>query len=82
LAKKVAQQMVQKSNAVDLEEAPAIDKAEDDNLSVPGVFPEQESMPVEYSDTFCNVTPVAKTDQCANLRGHPPVSSSPMALLR
>jgi hypothetical protein len=72
LAKKVAQLMVQKSNAVDLEEIPAVDKAVDDNLSEAGGCPAQETATVDYSDTFCNMTPVAKTDQRSNARGHPP----------
>jgi hypothetical protein len=36
-AKRLAQLMAQKSNAVDLEEVPAVDKAGDDNLSASGV---------------------------------------------
>jgi hypothetical protein len=71
---KVAQLMVQKSNAVDLEEVPAFTKAADNNLLVSEVCSEYESAQVDYADTFCNVTPVAKTDQCANLCGCPQVS--------
>jgi hypothetical protein len=64
--------MVQKSNAVDLEEVPAIDKAADDNLLVSGVCSEYESAQVDYANTFCNMTPVAKTNQHANPCGRPP----------
>jgi hypothetical protein len=72
LAKKVAQLMVQKSNAVDLEDVPAVDKAGDNNLLAFGVHSEYDAAQVEYADTFCNVTPVAKTDQHSNPHGHPP----------
>jgi hypothetical protein len=64
--------LVQKSNAVDLEDVPAMDTAGDDNLLASGVYSEYESTPVDYTDTFCNVTPVAKTEQHANPRGCPP----------
>jgi hypothetical protein len=39
---------------------------------VPGVCSEHESVLVDYADTFCNVTPVAKMNQRANPHGHPP----------
>jgi hypothetical protein len=38
LAKKVAQLMVQKSNAVDLEDVPALEKSGDNNLLLSGVY--------------------------------------------
>jgi hypothetical protein len=66
-----AQLMVQKSNAVDLEEVPAMDKAGDINPSASGVYAEYDSTTVDYAETFCNVTPVAKPEQCSNPRGCP-----------
>jgi hypothetical protein len=72
LAKKVAQLMVQNSNAVDLEDVPGMDKAGDDNLSASGVYSVYDSTPVDYAETFCNMMPVAKTEQCSNPHGHPP----------
>jgi hypothetical protein len=72
LAKKVAQLMVQKSNAVDLEEEPAVDKAGNDNLSVSDICPDYSGEAINYDNSFCNVTPVAKTDQRNNSRGCPP----------
>jgi hypothetical protein len=72
LAKKVAQLMVQKSNAVDLEEVPAMDKAGDGNLLASGVYAEYDSMSVDDAKTFCNVMPVAKPEQHSNPHGRPP----------
>jgi hypothetical protein len=60
LAKKVPQMMVQQSNAVDLEDVPAMDKAGDDNLLASGVYSEYDSAPADYANTFFNVTPAAK----------------------
>jgi hypothetical protein len=49
LANKVAQLMVQKSNAVDLEEVPPMDKAGNDNLSASGVYSEYGSTSVDFA---------------------------------
>jgi hypothetical protein len=54
-----------------LEDVPAVDKAGDNNLSASGVCLEYDALPVEYTNTFCNVTPVAQTDQRANPSGCP-----------
>jgi hypothetical protein len=64
--------MVQKSNAVDLEEEPAVDKAGNDNLLASDICPDYGGEAINYDNLFCNVTPVAKTDQCNNSRGRPP----------